>query len=305
VTVGVKFYSDVGGTVTGVRFYKGPNNIGAHVGHLWSASGNKLAETVFTSETASGWQQATFSKPVTITAKTTYVVSYLAPLGRFARDQNYAWSSVNATPLHVSGASPGVYAYGSTSTFPASNWSGSNYWVDVMFVPSSSTPPPSSTFTISGSVSGSPATLTLSGTAGATTSTDSTGKYQFSGLANGSYVVAPSRSGYVFSPSTASVSVSGANVSGVNFTATTAPVSHRVTLTWTASTSAGVVGYNVYRSTVSGGPYTRVTGSLVTGTSWVDTSVVAGATYYYVTTAVNGSDMESAYSTSASARIPL
>jgi hypothetical protein len=43
VTLGLKFYSDVSGSVTGVRFYKGPNNSGPHIGDLWSATGTKLA----------------------------------------------------------------------------------------------------------------------------------------------------------------------------------------------------------------------------------------------------------------------
>ena len=68
VEVGVKFRSDVAGTVTGIRFYKGSQNTGTHVGHLWSSSGTLLATVTFTNETASGWQQATFSAPVSFMA---------------------------------------------------------------------------------------------------------------------------------------------------------------------------------------------------------------------------------------------
>ncbi len=57
----------------------------------------------------------------------------------------------------------------------------------------------------------------------------------------------------------------------------------QVNLSWTASTSA--TSYNVLRSTTSGGPYTQ-TGAPAT-TSYVDTSVTNGTTYYYVVTAVN------------------
>ena len=52
--LGVKFTSDAAGYVTGVRFYKGAANTGAHVGHLWTASGTLLATATFSSETASG-----------------------------------------------------------------------------------------------------------------------------------------------------------------------------------------------------------------------------------------------------------
>jgi hypothetical protein len=304
VTLGLKFYSDVPGSVNGVRFYKGADNTGVHVGTLWSSTGTKLAEITFSGETASGWQQANFSSPVNITANTTYIISYLAPKGHYADDQSYSWTALSAAPLHVSGAAPGVFAYGSSSTFPTGTWNGSNYWVDLAFAPSTSSSP-STVYTMSGSVSGSVATLTLSGAATASTTTDATGKYTFSGLANGSYVVRPSQSGYTFTPSTASVTVNGAAITGVNFTATavSVPVSHNVTLNWTASTSSNIVGYNVYRGNTSGGPYAQI--GFTGGTSYVDPSVSSGQTYFYVATAVNGSNSESGYSSQATAVIPI
>ncbi|HEY6000167.1 MAG TPA: carboxypeptidase regulatory-like domain-containing protein, partial [bacterium] len=63
-------------------------------------------------------------------------------------------------------------------------------------------------------------TMTLSGAAGGTTTTDASGSYQFAGLLNGSYTVTPSRAGYIFAPTNAAVTVAGANVTAVNFTAT-------------------------------------------------------------------------------------
>ena len=42
------------------------------------------APSTFTSETATGWQQATFAAPIAVTANTTYVASYHAPDGRYA-----------------------------------------------------------------------------------------------------------------------------------------------------------------------------------------------------------------------------
>jgi hypothetical protein len=89
------------------------------------------------------------------------------------------------------------------------------------------------------------------------------------------------------------------NLSG----AATAPIAHSVTLNWTASTSTSVVGYNVYRGTTSGGPYTKVA-SLVAGTTYTDSTVTAGATYYYCVTAANSTGTESAYSAQAVATIP-
>jgi hypothetical protein len=138
VELGVKFKADVNGSITGIRFYKGTGNTGTHVGNLWTASGTNLASVTFGNETASGWQQALFSSPVAITAGTVYVASYLAPAGHYAADNGYfASAGVDNAPLHalqdgVSGGD-GVYAYGSTSSFPSNTWQSSNYWVDVVF----------------------------------------------------------------------------------------------------------------------------------------------------------------------------
>jgi hypothetical protein len=81
------------------------------------------------------------------------------------------------------------------------------------------------------------------------------------------------------------------------------PVSHSVTLTWSPSTSS-VTGYNVYRSSVSGGSYTKLNSMAVATTSYDDTAVQAGQTYYYVVTSVDLSNMESAYSSQVSAIVP-
>jgi hypothetical protein len=138
VELGLKFRSDVDGYVTGIRFYKGPWNTGTHVGNLWSGTGQLLATVTFTSETASGWQQAGFSTPVGITADTTYVASYHTNVGYYSTDINYfAASGFDSPPLHalaneVDGGN-GVYRYGATSAFPNQTWNSSNYWVDVVF----------------------------------------------------------------------------------------------------------------------------------------------------------------------------
>ena len=79
---------------------------------------------------------------------------------------------------------------------------------------------------------------------------------------------------------------------------------HSVVLSWNASASSSVVGYNVYRGGVSGGPYTRINSALEAGTAYTDNNVTAGQTYYYVTTAVDGSGNESGYSDQTQAVIP-
>ena len=80
-----------------------------------------------------------------------------------------------------------------------------------------------SSFSISGTVSGavsSGVTMTLSGTSSGTTTTDANGNYTFSGLANGSYTITPSLSGYVFNSVSEAVMINGANITSINFTAT-------------------------------------------------------------------------------------
>jgi hypothetical protein len=60
----------------------------------------------------------------------------------------------------------------------------------------------------------------------------------------------------------------------------------------------------VYRGTISGGPYSRVNGSLIGATTYVDSTVSSGQTYYYVATAVDSSNDESTYSLQATAVVP-
>jgi Domain of unknown function (DUF4082)/Bacterial Ig-like domain/Bacterial Ig domain len=138
VELGVKFRTDLNGFITGVRFYKGTNNTGTHIGNLWTTGGQLLATATFSGETASGWQQVNFASPVAVTANAVYVASYFAPNGNYAGDNNFfASTGVSNSPVNllqngVSGGN-GVYQYGTTSSFPASTFQSSNYWVDVVF----------------------------------------------------------------------------------------------------------------------------------------------------------------------------
>jgi hypothetical protein len=149
VELGMRFTSDVSGSVTGVRFYKSANNTGSHIGSLWTDSGELLASAPFTGETASGWQKVSFASPVRLTAGTTYVVSYYAPVGHYSADEGYMYNhpapqpdggaSLDSTPLHalrnVNGGANGLYSYSGGSTFPQNTYHGENYWVDVTFSP--------------------------------------------------------------------------------------------------------------------------------------------------------------------------
>jgi hypothetical protein len=158
------------------------------------------------------------------------------------------------------------------------------------------------TFTNSGNVS-----LTVSGV------TISGGSFGASGISNGQIITpgqvvtlnvtfAPAATGGVTGSVTIASNASNSPVvvglsgSGV--------LAHTATLGWTASTST-VIGYNIYRGTVSGGPYTLVNPSIVAGTQYVDSTVLAGQTYYYVATAVASGNVESTYSNQVVGSVPI
>jgi Domain of unknown function (DUF4082)/Bacterial Ig-like domain/Bacterial Ig domain/SdrD B-like domain len=138
------------------------------------------------------------------------------------------------------------------------------------------------TWSISGSVTGTTGvTVALSGAATATTTTDTSGAYSFAGLANGTYVVTPSKTGFSFTPANQTVPVSGANVTGVNFTAKAAIAidakvfADRTTASTTVATSAfsTTAGNELLLAFVStdfsSGSNTTVTGIAGAGLTWV------------------------------------
>ncbi|MEV4457621.1 DUF4082 domain-containing protein [Microbispora sp. NPDC049633] len=139
VVVGVKFRASRSGKIKGIRFYKGPQNTGPHVGSLWTGTGQLLASVTFTDETASGWQQATFATPISITADTTYVASYLTTSGFYSVNRFYFVNAYTRGPLTAladgTDGGNGVYVYSSVNAFPNKTYQSTNYWVDVLFDP--------------------------------------------------------------------------------------------------------------------------------------------------------------------------
>jgi lysophospholipase L1-like esterase len=137
--VGLKFRTDLPGHITGIRFFKkGPENQGPHVAHLWSLDGTLLGTATFGNETSSGWQQVNFPNPVAVTADTTYVASYFAPVGRFTAKALYFDEQMDVNyplraPAWGMSTANGVYKSGS-SGFPTTD-SKANFWVDVIFQP--------------------------------------------------------------------------------------------------------------------------------------------------------------------------
>jgi subtilisin-like proprotein convertase family protein len=144
--LGVRFRADASVLITGVRFYKDADNDGTHTGSVWSNTGTLLATATFTSETASGWQQVTFSTPVRVRANTTYVASYHTNTGHYAADNGaFASAGVDNAPMHLLAngvdGPDGVFVEGAGGVFPTDTFQSTNYWVDVVFV----IPPPDTT----------------------------------------------------------------------------------------------------------------------------------------------------------------
>jgi hypothetical protein len=90
-------------------------------------------------------------------------------------------------------------------------------------------------------------------------------------------------------PSTTAETITG--------TGTAAPT-YSVNLSWSASTSPDISGYNVYRAVyvTSCGSFSKINPELNAGMLYTDTVVVDGTSYCYATTAVNSSNEESGYS---------
>ncbi|MBK7843174.1 MAG: DUF4082 domain-containing protein [Bdellovibrionales bacterium] len=155
VELGMKFRSDIDGYILGVRFYKGINNTGVHSGTLWNSTGTALATVTFTGESGSGWQQQLFSSPVAISANTTYVISYHAPVGLYSYDLNYFTSDVANSPLRglADGfdGDNGLFFYDPSPVFPTNTFNKGNYYVDVVFgLPFNAAPLPFSITGITG-----------------------------------------------------------------------------------------------------------------------------------------------------------
>lgn len=138
--VGVKFRSTVAGFITGIRFYKSPQNVGPFTCNLWDVNGNNLASVSIIDPSATqGWREVEFNTPVAISANTTYIASYHTVSGFYSADEFFFQNqSISNPPLRAlqdgEDGFNGVYRYSATSIFPNETFNSSNYWVDVEFV---------------------------------------------------------------------------------------------------------------------------------------------------------------------------
>ena len=127
--MGLQFKSAKDGQIQSIRYWKAAGETGAHVGKIWSSSGQLLASVTFTNETTAGWQEQTLASPLTIQANTTYTVSVNA--------NSYYVATVDelAAPLTKGALSTVLGVYGSPGTRPITQaFRNSNYYRDVVLV---------------------------------------------------------------------------------------------------------------------------------------------------------------------------
>lgn len=144
LVLGVKFQSSVAGSITGIRAYISPGDMGGvWAARLHTAGGTLLAENAAVTVTTGAWNTIQLLDPVPIAANTTYVASVSV------RDQTGAvWYPADAGGLaspvvngHLSTVAGGngvfVYPSGPSSSgypFPSHSFGDANYWRDVVFV---------------------------------------------------------------------------------------------------------------------------------------------------------------------------
>jgi hypothetical protein len=262
VELGVKFRTDIAGTVTGVRYYKSAENKGTHIGSLWANDGTKLASATFTNESTTGWQTVTFANPVAIKPGTTYIASYYAPTGRYAADERFfEGKGIDNGPLHalasgVDGPNS-VYKYG-TSGFPRDSYNATNYYVDVLFTPNTPDSPQNDTTPPNVSLTAPTNGSTLAGTTAITaTASDNVGVTKVEFLVDGAVKGSAQSAPYTYSWDTKTVTnathtviaraydAKGNKKDSATATVTVnnnqqPPVSETQTLTFTASQDASI-----------------------------------------------------------------
>jgi hypothetical protein len=141
VELGVKVKALAAGSVTAVRFFRaGTQNAGPHIVSIWSSSGQLLRRATHNAGSSLGWQDVAVVPPLPVLPGDELIASYHAPFGHYSASVN-GFASPLRTPSLAVGTGAGVYSYGA-STLPTRTFRNTNYWVDLTFVPSGATTPP-------------------------------------------------------------------------------------------------------------------------------------------------------------------
>jgi hypothetical protein len=128
--LGARFVSTRSGRVVALRFFKGPNEAGRHIGRVWSTAGQLLAEVAFENETSSGWQEQRLPTPVQVKAGIRFVISVTTdPNGNYVVTPEDLRRPLDRGNLRADGA-----VIGTLGEFPRSRRP-DNFFRDVVFVP--------------------------------------------------------------------------------------------------------------------------------------------------------------------------
>jgi hypothetical protein len=235
--------------------------------------------------TASGTMGSSFSYQITATNSPTSYGALVLPVGL---SFNTVTGLISGTPT-VSGATTvSLSATNSAGTGTAGLALTIGAVAPSITSATSATQPVSSSFSYQITATNSPTSYGATGLPGGVTLNTSSGLIFGTPSSSGTYVVG----------------LTATNSAGTASSTLTLTITHIVTLNWSPSSSQNIAGYNVYRGTTSGGPYTELNSTLVGGTSYTDTAVQPGMTYYYVATSVDFSGNQSEYSSPASATVP-
>jgi len=184
LVLGVAFTPTQDGSITAIRYWKPLGLVGTHTVTLYGPTGTALGTATASSETTVGWQSATFSAPVPVTAGTSYTAAVAYPTGGYPYLYNAYASATTVGPL-TTPANAGRYIYG---TGLPNNSSTTSYYVDPVFITVASSPPVvvgaspgdgarfvsingSATVTYNGPITTGTGTLTLTGPSGAVAGT--------------------------------------------------------------------------------------------------------------------------------------
>ena len=247
-----------------------------------TATGTGFSVTGFVAQTLTPNSTMTFNAVFAPTAAGSVSGSVSLSTNVPASPTAISLSGTGAAATYVLGASPATLSFGSVNVGNNSS------------LTSTITNNGNSNITITG-ISGATAAFTTSGIAAGTVLTPNQS-------ATLHVTFAPTASGAA--SATISIASNSTTTPSISVSGTGAAVSSSVNLSWSSSASSDVVGYNVYRGTISGGPYTKITPSPVTTTGETDSTVSSGQTYYYVVTAVDSSNNESVDSNQATASVP-
>jgi hypothetical protein len=285
-------WSATAGSISSAALYTAPSAAGTYtVTAISAADGSKSASAVVT---VNAPVVAVSIAPVSASLLTGGSQQFSATVTG-STNTSVTWSAtggtVSTTGLYTAPSTAGTYTLKATSA--ADTTKSASATITVRTPVAVSISPASVSLQAGG-------TQQFTATVSGTSNTGVTWQATAGSISTAGLYTAPTTGG---SYTVTAISVANPSKSAAATVSVSDPIQHTVTLTWTADTST-VAGYNIFRTTVSGGPYMLINTALDASTNYVDNTVQSGQTYYYVTTAVTTAGVESAYSNQVVAVVP-